>query len=89
MKGKLLNLIKLTLTETDSRVKINIKVSEKFEVNKGLRLGEPCRQYFSSELKYVMRKARVNRVGLLYHKGCRCLAFADDIAVVTRSKKEL
>ena len=44
---------------------------------------------FNIVLERVVRDSGVNRTGLIYHKRHQLLAFADDIAIVTRTEKEL
>lgn len=45
---------------------------------------------FSIILKYVIiRKSEINRSGLMYDKRHRCLAFADDIALVEKTKTKV
>lgn len=88
--GKLLRLIRLTLKETNNRVKVGRKTSGTFTVKEGLRQGDPLSSLlFSCALEIVIRRANLYRSGLLYHKRHQCLAFADDLAILTRNKKEL
>lgn len=83
-------MIKLTLEETKSCVRIGNEVTENFEVGEGVKQGDPLSStLFNLVLEYIMREANINRTGLIYHKRHQCLAFADDIAIVSRSKKEL
>ena len=90
MKNKLIKMIKLTLKDTDNRVRIKGKLSKKFKVKEGLRQGDPLSPIlFNCALEYVVRKANLNRSGLLYHKSHQCLAFADDVAILTRSRTAL
>ncbi|XP_063912017.1 golgin subfamily A member 6-like protein 22 [Zophobas morio] len=71
LENKPIKMIKLTLKDTDNRVRIKGKLSKKFKVKEGLR------------------KANLNRSWLLYHKSHQCLAFADDVAILTRSRTAL
>ncbi|VEN37593.1 unnamed protein product [Callosobruchus maculatus] len=90
INAKLRRMVQLTLRKTENMVRINNEISEKFEVNEGVRQGDPLSTVlFSLCLEKVIRGANINREGLLYHRKHQCLAFADDVAIVTRGKKEL
>jgi hypothetical protein len=90
VSGKLINMIRLTLQETQSMVRVNNKISEKFEIREGVRQGDPLSSVlFSIVLEKAIRDANINRTGLIYHKKHQCLAFADDLVILTRSQNEL
>ncbi|KAJ8921292.1 hypothetical protein NQ315_013766 [Exocentrus adspersus] len=86
---KLRRMIRLTLQKTQNRVKLNNQMSEEFEVRNGVRQGGPVSSVFSLVLEKVIRDAEINRSGLLYYKRHQCLAFADDLVILARNKKEL
>lgn len=90
VNDKLIRLITITLTETENRVKINHKLSEKFEVKEGVRQGDPLSSVlFNLALEGIIRKANINRMGLIYRKTHQCLAYADDLVIIARSRKQL
>lgn len=89
---KLINLIKVTLTNTRSVVKFRGEVSEKFEVKTGLRQGDGLSPLlFNCVLEKIMRE---------WNKRCpptikigkeitvNCLAFADDLALLSSTLEE-
>lgn len=87
---KLIRIIKLTLQRTVNKVKINNSITESFEVKEGVRQGDPLSSImFSIILEKVIQEANINRTGLIYHKKHQCLAFADDLVILARSKREL
>lgn len=87
---KLVNMVILTMKYTENAVKVGGKVSKSFQVKDGLRQGDPLSAVvFNFVLEKVIRDAKINRSGLLYHKKHQCLAYADDIVIVCRSKTEL
>lgn len=87
---KLINLIKMTLTDTVNRVKIKEATSETFEVKQGLRQGDPLSTtLFNLVLEHIIRKSGINRKGTLFNKSHQCLAYADDIAILARSRTVL
>lgn len=90
ISGKDIQMIKLMLKKTDNRVRVNSRNSDIFEVREGVRQGDPMSSVlFSLCLENVIRDANINRSGLIYQKKHQCLAFADDIVILTRSKQEL
>lgn len=87
---KLVNLTKMTLEGTENSVKVAGHMSRKFKVGEGLRQGDPLSAtLFNLALEKVIRNSKVNRTGTIYHKRHQCLAFADDLTIITRSRKEL
>ncbi|KAJ8917692.1 hypothetical protein NQ315_005139 [Exocentrus adspersus] len=86
---KLRSMIRLTLQKTENRVKLNNRMSEESEVRNGVRQGDPLSSVlFSLVLEKVIRDAKINRSGLLYYKRHQFLAFADDLVILARNKKE-
>jgi hypothetical protein len=87
---KLINLVKMTLDLTSCRVLIQGHVSRDFLVEKGVRQGDALScLLFKIVLERVIRKSGVNTRGSIFGKSVQVLAFADDIALVARSKKYL
>ncbi|CAH1964684.1 unnamed protein product [Acanthoscelides obtectus] len=83
-------MIRITLEKTENRVKINSRFTEKFEVKEGIRHGDPLSSLlFNIVLEKTIQEANISRAGLVYHKKHQCLAFADDLAILARSKVEL
>lgn len=87
---KLRSMIFITLQGTENRVKINNRTTEKFLVREGVRQGDPLSSVlFSLVLEKVIQDSKINRSGLMYQKKHQCLAFADDLVILARSKTEL
>lgn len=87
---KLINLTKATLKETENKVIMGEKLSSSFMVDKGLRQGDPLSTVlFNLILEKVLRESCLNRSGVIYHKGHQCLAYADDLTILARTRKEL
>lgn len=83
-------MIKLTLTKTENKVKVNNKLTENFEVKEGVRQGDPLSSLlFNVVLEMIIKEANINRSGHIYHKKHQCLAFADDVVILSRSKEQL
>lgn len=84
----MIRIIKLTLTQTMNSVRIAGELSEKFMVKEGLRQGNPLSPVlFNVALEKVINS--INRSGLVYQRRHQCLAFGDDLVILTRNKKEL
>lgn len=87
---KIIRLVKMTLNDTRCAVKINGEISESFEVKRGVRQGDPLSTLlFNAALELTIRKSGINRSGTLLNKSHQCLAYADDILLIARSRKKL
>lgn len=90
VKEKIIRLVKMTLTETDYKVIINGKTSEEFRVAQGLRQGDPLSTtLFNIVLDAALRESGIPMSGTIYNKTSQVLAYADDIALLTRTKTNL
>ena len=92
---KTINLIKLTLTNTISRVKFLGDVSEPFQVETGLRQGDSLSpMLFNLVLDKVMRtfwekndsSAKIGTKN--QNLTIKCLAFTDDLALFAESEED-
>jgi hypothetical protein len=62
---KLIRLIKLSLAETYSRVKVGKNLSDMFPIGDGLKQGDALSPLlFNSPLKYAIRRVQVTKDGL-------------------------
>lgn len=87
---KLIRLTKMTLQKTMNVVKVNGRISDAFEVGTGLRQGDPLSALlFNIILEDTIRDSGINRNGTIFTKSHQCLAYADDIVLFSRGKKEL
>lgn len=93
--NKTRNLIQETLTNTTSKVKFMGEVSEPFEIKTGVRQGDGLSPIlFNSVLEKIIRtwEKGVSGVKMGRHKdrtvNIKCLAFADDIAIITKNRQE-
>nr|CAH7728030.1 unnamed protein product [Callosobruchus chinensis] len=69
---KIIRLIKLPLQQTENQIKVDRCLFRKFNVKGSLR----------HVLEKVIRAAKINRSGLVYHKTQQCSGFADDVVIV-------
>ena len=90
IKEKLIRMMHLTLEMTKNRVRVKSRTSQKFKVGKGVRQGDPLSPVeFNLILNKIIREANINRTRLLYQKRHQCLAYVDDLVIISHSKKNL
>ncbi|CAH0560543.1 unnamed protein product [Brassicogethes aeneus] len=80
----------MTLSKTSGLVKINGKTSKEFQIKSVLRQGDPLSTVlFNLVLEKIIRDSRINRNGSLFSRNHQCLAYADDVVLMARTKGEL
>jgi len=80
---KLVRLIKMSLTETYSRVRVGKNLSERFPIRNGLKQGDALTpMLFNSVLEYAIRMVQVKQDGLKLNGTHQLLAYADDVNVL-------
>jgi len=77
---KLVRLIKTSLTETYSRVRVGKNVSDRFPIMNGLKQGDALSpMLLNFDLEYAIRRVQVNQDGLKLNGTHQLVAYADDV----------
>jgi len=80
---KLVRLVKMSLTETYSRVQVGKNVSDRFPIRNGLKQGDALSpMLFNSALEYAIMRVQVNQDGLKLNGTHQVLAYADDVNIL-------
>jgi len=83
---KLVRLIKMSLTETYSRVQVGENVSDRFPTRNGLKQGDALSPlFFNFALEYTIRRVHVNQEGLKLNGILQLLAYVNDVNILGRS----
>jgi len=87
---KLVRLIKMSLTETYSRVQVGKNVSDRFPITNGLKQRDALLpMLFNFALEYAIRKVQVKQDGLKLNGTHQLLAYADDVNILGGSTHTL
>ena len=90
ISAKLIRLSRMTLSNSCTSVKVGMDLSETFDTVRGFRQGEPLScDLFNFVMESVLRKAGVHRNGTIFQKSVQLLAYADVIAIIGRTKRNL
>jgi len=80
---KLVRLIKLCLTETQSRVRVGNRLSDMFPIRSGLKQGDALSPLlFNLALKYTIRKVHVKEDGLKLNCTHQVVVYADGVNIL-------
>ena len=84
--AKLIRMISATIINATCSVKVMGQTSSSFQPEQGLKQGDALScLLFNMVLEYAVRKANVQTTGTIFNKSTQLIAYADDIAIVSRS----
>jgi len=87
---KLIRLMRMTMENTQSQVRIQSNLSDLTTTKKGLRQGDSLAcLFFNLALEKVVRNAGIQTSGTIFYKSVQLLAYADDIDIIARSRTAL
>lgn len=87
---KLIRLVRLTLENISMRVLVGRNLSGNFTTGRGLKQGDPLSTVlFNFVLEGILRESRLQTKGMIYQCRHQILAYADDVTLITRSKRDL
>ena len=85
---KLVRLVKMTLVNTNCKVKIQGKLSPSFETAIGLRQGDSLSSLlFNLCMEKITRNVRINPGGTIFNRTRQYLVYADDVVILGRSEE--
>jgi hypothetical protein len=85
---KLIRLTRMTMNTTQAKVKIDNKLSAKFEFNTGVKQGDGLSAaLFIVELHSVIKST--DQRGTVYTKSSQICAYADDVVIITKSREKI
>jgi hypothetical protein len=84
---KLVRLVRMTLTDTNSKVKIQRKLSPSFETTIGLQQGDLFSTLlFNLCMEKIIRNVRINPGGIIFNRTSQCLVYADEVVILGRTE---
>jgi len=88
--NKLVRIMRMTMENTKSHVRIQSDLSDSIIAKKGLKQGDSLAcLLFSLALEKVVRNMEIQTSGTIFYKSVQLLAYADDVDIIARSRAAL
>jgi hypothetical protein len=79
-----------TMEDSAFQVKIQTELTEPTTTRKGLKQGDGLASLiFNIVLEYIIRKSNINTDGTLIYKPIQIAAYADDVNIMARTRRDL
>jgi sorting nexin-29 len=86
MPQKLIRLVKMIMSNMQSQIIIQTKLSTPFTKHKGVRQDNGVAYLlFNTTLEYAIRKSDIQTRGTILYKSVQLMAYADDMVIIGRS----
>ena len=86
--SKLIKLVAMTINKITAKVKTEEGETDEFEIKTGVRQGDVLSStLFNIILEYIIRKLNISDT--IINKETQIIAYADDVVIISRSKKKL
>ena len=87
---KLIRLCRMTMENARCSIKLGKDLTDAFDVKKGLRQGNALScDFFNIVLERIVQNSTVNTRGTIFQRCIQLLAYADDIDIIGRSKRDV
>jgi hypothetical protein len=88
--NKLTRLVKLTMENSQYRIKLQSELSKLLNTITGLSQGDSLAcLLFNIALEKVIRDSDIHTRGTIFYKSIQILAYADDIDIIGRSESDI
>jgi hypothetical protein len=84
--NKLIRLVRATVRNSETQVKIQTQLTEPFKIRQGLKQGDGLApSLFNLSLEYAIKKLTGNVKGTLEFEATQVVGYADDICLLSRN----
>jgi sorting nexin-29 len=86
---KLIRMVRITMSNTQSQVRLHSNLAVLFTTHKGVLQGDALEcLLFNITLEYVIRRVGIQTRGTLFYRSVQHMAYVDDIVIISRSLSE-
>jgi sorting nexin-29 len=86
---KIIRLVRLTMRSTESHLRVQTELTDSIAIEQGLKQGDGLAPLlFNLPLEFILRRLSTDLEQTIEYKSTQILAYADDIAIISRSLSE-